>query len=360
MSNERSKEQIAYIKFIAIVLSFCVVAVIATIGIYERQRYLTEIEQLAQKHKKFAETYSLLYAEPLANGNAKGVHNYTVALIADPDVVSVSVTDINNKIVDEFSALAEDSTVYTRELAIHFAGEHDFRPVGKLRLQVGTHRIDAAFGARLSGMLVLFGVLVVAVFLSVAVAFRFSLKGAFQTLTYHANHDQLTDLINRRAFVEILANVLARRRDTDKYSMLLFIDLDDFKIINDSKGHLAGDGALKFIASIFLESVRRMDIVARMGGDEFCILLPDCGDERAERIAQDICDRISRQNFVWAGESFRMGASIGVVKVDDDARSVDDYIRLADEACYRAKQRGRNRVELVDARRGAKALLKSV
>ncbi len=351
-------EQRAYVKFIAILLAFCTSAFILTIYVYERRNSADAMAALSAKLEKLTATYTLLYAEPLASGSAKRVNNYTIALMADPDVVAVTVQDAEGRSVDEFRADETRGRVFTREMTIHYAGESEFRTVGKLVLQVGTHRVDAALASRLVGDVILFVALVVAVLIGVAIAFKFSLKAAFKSLSYQATHDQLTDLLNRRAFVRVLANVIKQRRHRDKNAVLLFIDLDNFKTINDTKGHLAGDGALQFVTSIFRNTVRRMDIVSRMGGDEFCVLLPDCSDGRARQIAQEICAQIAGQTFVWAGDAFRLGVSIGIVNIDNSEATPADLIRLADQACYRAKQRGKNCIEFVDKRR--RPLLRSV
>lgn len=352
-------QQRAYLKFIAIILLFCAAAFVVTIYWYERANHSAARTELAQKLDKLASTYSLLYSEPLASGDIKRVNNYTIALMADPDIVSVRLTDVDGKLLDEFVSNAPAAKLYTRELAIHYAGERDFRTVGAMRVQLGTHRIDAALAARLTGDVILFSVLVVAVLVAVALAFRFSLSSAFNSLSHQASHDQLTELLNRRAFMQVLSNVIRQRRDHDRHAVLLFIDLDNFKIINDTKGHLAGDGALQFAAAIFRNAVRRMDVIGRMGGDEFCVLLPECSREVAERIGQQICSQVAEQTFVWAGDSFRLGVSIGIVLLTDAEQTPQDLIRLADQACYRAKQRGKNCVEFVDPRKPRAALLKS-
>ncbi len=166
-------------------------------------------------------------------------------------------------------------------------------------------------------------------------------------LEYQARHDALTGLTNRSAFeghLEILIEKLPRSDDTHA---LCYIDLDQFKVVNDTCGHLAGDQLLQRISSIILNKIRKdSDILARFGGDEFVLLLSDCPIDRATRVAEEICREIQEYRFVYDHKTFALGASIGVVSLTPEITSANDALRMADNACYVAKEKGRNRVHL--------------
>jgi Amt family ammonium transporter len=124
---------------------------------------------------------------------------------------------------------------------------------------------------------------------------------------------------------------------------LLYVDLDRFKTVNDRCGHLAGDALLRQLAGLFKRHVRNGDLVARLGGDEFCVGLVNCQSEQALRIAEAIRAEIEQHRFVWEGQEFDVGASIGLVEIDA-SMDVERALQAADAACYRAKEQGRNRV----------------
>ncbi len=166
-------------------------------------------------------------------------------------------------------------------------------------------------------------------------------------LEYQANHDALTGLTNRAAFEERLRMVLEDQLHHDVNYALCYIDLDQFKLVNDTCGHVAGDQLLRQIKSIMLGKIRRTsDTLARFGGDEFVLLLENCSAQQAVRIAQDVCDAIQAHKFVYDNKTFAIGASIGVVPISLDTRDVNDALRMADNACYVAKEKGRNRVHV--------------
>lgn len=171
-----------------------------------------------------------------------------------------------------------------------------------------------------------------------------------QKLEYQARHDALTGLTNRAVFEERLKCVLDEElHHTLPYS-LCYIDLDQFKVINDTCGHVAGDQLLRSIAGIMLNKIRKhSDTLARFGGDEFVLLLEDCGIDQASRIANDICEAIQEYRFVYENKTFVIGASIGVVPITVDACTMDSALARADSACYMAKEKGRNRVHIYRA-----------
>jgi len=162
-------------------------------------------------------------------------------------------------------------------------------------------------------------------------------------MKFQATHDDLTNLNNRRAFQSLLSTILNDHTRSQK-SMLLYLDLDQFKIINDTCGHQAGDELLKHVAILFAKSLRSTDSVARLGGDEFAILLrQNCQLNDAMAIASKIIDSINRMHFEWDGRQFQVGVSIGIVSVSDNIKEITEALSMADSACYMAKEKGRNR-----------------
>ncbi len=164
-----------------------------------------------------------------------------------------------------------------------------------------------------------------------------------------AFHDPLTGLVNRREFEQRLNRALANAREHDTTHALLYLDLDQFKIINDTCGHVAGDELLRQLAILFQSHVRDSDTLARLGGDEFGILLESCPLEQAEKIAEGIRNAIAGFRFVWKEKPFGVGVSIGMVMFNADYVSIDEALSKADMACYAAKDKGRNRVHVYSA-----------
>jgi diguanylate cyclase (GGDEF)-like protein len=151
-----------------------------------------------------------------------------------------------------------------------------------------------------------------------------------------------------------VARVLASARQTREQHALCFLDLDRFKDVNDRAGHQAGDELLRQLSALLREQMRTRDTLARVGGDEFAVLLEHCSAERAVRIAEALRRSVARFRFVWGDQSYGVGASIGIVAVSAGSGTVADVLRAADTACYVAKQRGRNRIQVYEpARRGS-------
>ena len=163
-------------------------------------------------------------------------------------------------------------------------------------------------------------------------------------LLWQANHDSLTSLVNRRAFEDRVTRTLGSKRASEYPMSILFIDLDRFKYVNDTAGHAAGDDLLRQLGRLMYTRIREGDLLARIGGDEFGIMLISCPPENAEKIAHLIKDSIANFNLIWNGEQYQVGASIGVVHVPPHWNSMDDCLAAADAACYQAKQNGRNQV----------------
>jgi len=173
-----------------------------------------------------------------------------------------------------------------------------------------------------------------------------------RALSYQASHDALTGLINRREFdTRLETAVTAAQRGQCDY-VLLYVDLDQFKVVNDTCGHSAGDRLLRDITSLLQTRVRASDTIARLGGDEFGILLERCSLEQAERVADSIRQAIHNYRFLWGANSLSVGASIGVVRIARDTTSSASVLSAADIACYAAKDGGRNRVQIYERDHG--------
>lgn len=165
-------------------------------------------------------------------------------------------------------------------------------------------------------------------------------------IAYQARHDSLTGLINRREFETSLGQALESAASEDRHHAVCYMDLDQFKIVNDSCGHIAGDQLLKELAVILRSHVRDNDVLARLGGDEFGVLLEGCPLDKAFDIAETLRDAISKFRFTWGTRVFEIGASIGLVAITADSGSLSDVLSAADSACYVAKDHGRNRVHV--------------
>jgi diguanylate cyclase (GGDEF)-like protein/PAS domain S-box-containing protein len=176
------------------------------------------------------------------------------------------------------------------------------------------------------------------------------LRGLHRQMSYQATHDALTGLVNRREFerrLEESADV-ARRGETTH--MLCYLDLDRFKIVNDSSGHLAGDSMLREVAKLLRDAVRDSDTVARLGGDEFGMLLVGCPLDKARQIADDVCRSVAAYRFVWQDRVYNIGVSIGLIEIGREAGTVEQLLAAADSACYVAKKEGAGRVSVYSAR----------
>lgn len=165
-------------------------------------------------------------------------------------------------------------------------------------------------------------------------------------VNYRAKHDSLTGLVNRGEFEKCLRRILHETHEKKSSHALMYIDLDQFKIVNDTCGHSVGDKLLINIGKQIGSSLRSSDILARLGGDEFGILLHDCSIEKATKIADDICNTMEHYRFAHEEHRFRVGTSIGLVQVDNRWQTNSTLMQAADAACYAAKEAGKNRVHV--------------
>ena len=165
-------------------------------------------------------------------------------------------------------------------------------------------------------------------------------------IKYQAAHDALTDAYNRQSFEDLVETAFSNKGKGTNPDSVLYIDLDRFKLVNDTCGHAAGDLVLQKVVEILNDNVRSTDVVARIGGDEFAILLYNCPQDRAFTIAQSICNEVSSHRFNTGDCTHRIGASIGLVPIEDHWDNYVGVLQAADSACYVAKESGRNRVHV--------------
>jgi diguanylate cyclase (GGDEF)-like protein/PAS domain S-box-containing protein len=166
------------------------------------------------------------------------------------------------------------------------------------------------------------------------------LRGITRQMTYQASHDALTGLVNRREFERRLREAMDAAQTGDVAHALCYLDLDRFKVVNDTCGHTAGDNLLREVATIIKDAVRDSDTAGRIGGDEFALLLVGCPLEKARQIADDVVRAIDDYRFVWKDKIFNIGVSIGLVEIGRGGGSIEDLMNSADSACYVAKKHG--------------------
>lgn len=176
---------------------------------------------------------------------------------------------------------------------------------------------------------------------------RVRLEKSNRQLEYQASYDELTGLYNRRSFQEKLKQAWSEPLREGLCCYLMYLDLDQFKIVNDTCGHAAGDQLLRQISSLIRGKVRTADTVGRLGGDEFGIVIMHCPTDAALRVAEAIRHDVEDFQFLWDAEIFRIGVSIGVVPIETSRGDINELQQLADAACYAAKESGRNQVHLV-------------
>ena len=176
------------------------------------------------------------------------------------------------------------------------------------------------------------------------------MRGLARQMSYQATHDALTGLVNRREFERRLDEAIENGHRGDGQHVLCYLDLDRFKVVNDTSGHLAGDSMLREVAKVLRDAVRDSDTVGRLGGDEFGMLLMGCPLEKARQIADDVCRAVGDYRFVWKDKIFNIGVSIGLVEISRESGALEELLAAADSACYVAKKQGSGRVVVYSAR----------
>jgi diguanylate cyclase (GGDEF)-like protein/PAS domain S-box-containing protein len=165
-------------------------------------------------------------------------------------------------------------------------------------------------------------------------------------ISYQSSHDFLTGILNRNKFEEILHQLIEKNKYQPQHHMLLFMDLDRFKIINDICGHFAGDQLLKQVTRLLKEKMRASDTFARLSSDQFGVLLENCPLEKAVEIAEKFCKTIGESPFIWNNKLFNIGISIGIIRIDPEKDNADYLLSAADEACSLAKAKGGGRFHI--------------
>jgi len=169
-----------------------------------------------------------------------------------------------------------------------------------------------------------------------------TLHAMAEKLVYQAAHDDLTGLYNRREFESQIDLALNESKQLQSDNSVFFIDLDQFKVVNDSCGHLAGDQLLKQISQLLKSKIREHDVLARLGGDEFGIILRDCHQDKAAELGKTLLEALQTFVFYWGNQQFNIGACIGLVELNNKFINTSDVLMAADSACYLAKETGRN------------------
>jgi diguanylate cyclase (GGDEF)-like protein/PAS domain S-box-containing protein len=168
-----------------------------------------------------------------------------------------------------------------------------------------------------------------------------------QQLSWQASYDALTGLVNRREFERRLERIVMNPNKNNKdVHALFFMDLDQFKVVNDTCGHTAGDELLRQLSNVLQQNVRKRDTLARIGGDEFAVLMEHCSIDQAYRVANNILEVVQDFHFQWEQQIFRVGVSIGLIPITDKEFSTTELLKNADSACYMAKEQGRNRIHV--------------
>ncbi len=167
-------------------------------------------------------------------------------------------------------------------------------------------------------------------------------------MTYQAKHDPLTGLVNRFEFEIRLKSLVQSATNKNHQHGLLYLDLDQFKIVNDTSGHVAGDELLRQVSALFKGGLRSRDTIARLGGDEFGVLLEHCSLEDSQSIAKGLLECLQKFRFGWKDQNFAIGVSIGMVPITSSSGGIERILSAADAACYAAKEQGRNRINVFE------------
>jgi diguanylate cyclase (GGDEF)-like protein/PAS domain S-box-containing protein len=245
-----------------------------------------------------------------------------------PEIFNI-IHDASREPVQNFALLALDAEIVTGQEDITLVTRHGMEHALELTATPVRHNDNTSKGT-------------VIVFRDVT-----EVRALAREINYRATHDAMTGLMNRTEFERRLQALLDKARQERSSSVLCYLDLDLFKIVNDTCGHLAGDELLRQLSSVLKKKIRKGDDIARIGGDEFGILLSGCTLDNATDIAENIRRSIHDFRFVWDDKSFDVGASIGVVSIQDDSGDLQTIMQAADIACQCAKDTGRNRIYLL-------------
>lgn len=302
-----------------------------------------EIEEALFQEKELAQVTLHSIGDAVITTNDQGLVDYlnTVA----ETLTGWSLAEARGKTLREVFSVVDETT---REQLAHLASQTlpDGQAVGLKRHSLLVRRGDGqefVIEDRLSPICNRSGAVIgaVVVFHDVSHARQMA-----NQLSWQASHDALTGLTNRREFERLLQELIESAVIDGKEHAVLFMDLDQFKVVNDTCGHMAGDELLRQLVAVFVERARDSDVVARLGGDEFGMLLYGCPLEPALRLANGVREGIQEFRFIWQDKVFEIGVSIGLVEVNAFSGNLATVMSNADAACYAAKEGGRNRVHV--------------
>ena len=300
---------------------------------FDRVRMIERVLQSERRYRVLYDSTPAIFFTVLRDHTVTSLNAFGVAKLgfARDEMVGRSLLDI---------VLPEDVEACRENIAACFAGDdrvHGWtvrkrhRDGSSARYKLTARVIDDASGSR--------SLLIVAEDVTEAHA-------RTEILSLQASHDPLTGLLNRRELESSLEALLSAGQATPMQHALCYLDLDDFKVVNDRCGHAAGDELLKRLAQVLQSGIRKADTLARIGGDEFVVLMRDCSLEQAGHIADELTRKVRACGFDCAGERFEIGVSIGVVAITGSSPSMPAVLQAADAACYAAKNAGRGRVHL--------------
>jgi len=269
----------------------------------------------------------IIYINPVAqqltgwsSENAKGQELMTVFSIVDEEGETPKLDPVLKAIQEKVIVNSNEAMLLFREGGRHYAVEYTAAPI--------RDAADAVTGA-------------VLVFRNIT-----AMRNLAHQLSHQAMHDSLTGLINRREFEKRMERALRLSRSSNQRHVLCYMDLDLFKVVNDTCGHIAGDELLKQVSRLLHQKVRKTDTLARLGGDEFGLLFFNCGLEKALDVVNALRKAVKEYRFVWGDTAYEIGVSIGVVEVTAQSGGITHIMSAADTACFVAKDLGRNRYHL--------------
>lgn len=386
-----------FFRFFFILSVLAVFSYLFAIGAYEWVNYEKQYRELQYKLDSLLATQSIILAEPLHRGNYDQVKMVMASVISDPDITGIEIYDKDGRIIDSYGEISEKINDLTKDISIDYVEENDIIKTGLLRICLTNSNVVEKIIGQIKYDIILFFTLLILLGVCTYIAYkhtigiglssllncikRYNSTGHHEQLTWHrddemgslintfndmqlrqiqdisnarelteklsyqASHDSLTSLINRREFEVRLKNILKSSHSNKSEHVLCYLDLDQFKIVNDTCGHTAGDELLRQISALLKEKLRARDTIGRLGGDEFGILMEHCSLTNALNTVETIREIIHQFQFTWEGSIFNIGASIGLadIKEFDD---VNELLKAADTACYAAKDLGRNRVHV--------------
>jgi diguanylate cyclase (GGDEF)-like protein/PAS domain S-box-containing protein len=310
-------------------------------GVISYTKDISERKNIEEKHKKNMERYKILYNDTPTmffslshTGEILNVNNYgatqlgyTIEELIGKHLLDITHTDEKDNVMDNLKTCVKNKDKVQRWESIKICKSGSF-----INVRETGHMVwDEDTGDKT--------ILLVCEDITKA-------KILHEQLSYQASHDTLTSLINRKEFNHRLQIAIETAHSDKTRHALCYLDLDQFKIINDTCGHVAGDNLLKQLSQVMQNQVSKRDILARLGGDEFGLLLMYCESEWAMGVIRKLHATIENFVFQWEAKSFRVGASIGIAFINDSTEDIEEILKKADAACFAAKDAGRNRIHV--------------